>query len=411
MRITLFIPLVFCFLHCGTSSDSASDSGSTPGIDDTYVAPGDTGSLPGEDAPAAPAETTDAPAPQKDFKIDPGGQDTGPPPAGDKELGEECKVGAECKSGLCWAGEAGSGCTVVCASHEECQQFGLICLPLQADINGCVPPPPPGVQCGSHLDCKYPMSCIDQHGWCDLPECTWDGDCPAGQMCEQSVRKCQNESCGSTYECQNPAEFCLEGACSPPECTERADCPEGDICSKTQGICTEGNPCEGECNYYNEICIEGLCEPNLCTNPCTGGGEVCNPETGKCGAMCTSNSQCPPGWGCDPGAGACYENLPPAAVAAVIDEGVPVAAASLAAGSTAQLDGSLSADPEGATLTYKWMVLSKPVGSPVASGTIFCQSATCSLGPLTPGIYHAGLWVVDEPGSASIQDVATIFVD
>jgi hypothetical protein len=68
-------------------------------------------------------------------------------------------------------------------------------------------------------------------------------------------------------------------------------------------------------------------------------------------------------------------------------------------------------DPDGAALEYKWMLLSKPAGSTLTSGTIFCQAATCTLGPLTPGLHVVGLWVVDEAGVTSPQDAAAVWVE
>jgi len=335
-----------------------------------------------------------------------------PKPRGDNEFTEECVSDWDCKSGLCWATSDSNGCTVECSSHADCQQYGLFCVPLKEEVTGCAPEPPAQTQCTGHQDCVYPTICIEQFNWCALPECTWDGDCPAGENCEPAVRKCQPTVCASTFECRNPAEFCLDGTCSPPECTKREDCPEGDICSYAQGICTNGTPCneEGACNFYNQICIDGLCEPLLCATPCADESYICNEATGKCGPPCSSDSQCPSGMGCDETAGACYENHPPIAHPRVDVGGQLKTAANLQSGTTAQLDGTLSFDPEGFPVTHSWMLLAKPPGSPENTGTNFCQQDKCSFGPLSPGLYHVGLWVKDELGATSLQGVVAVYV-
>ncbi len=325
-----------------------------------------------------------------------------PVPTGDKQLGEECMQDGECQSGLCWATSGGSGCTAACNSHLECQVYGLVCVPIRASVNGCVPPPPVQLPCEGHETCTYPTTCIDQYGWCDLPECTFDGDCPVGQECEEGTRECQPKECQSTYECASPVEFCFDGTCGPPECTQKSDCPQGQICSYQQGICDDALPCneEGACNWYNQVCVDGLCEPNLCTVPCGNAAHICNPKTGKCGPPCSGPGQCPAGFGCDVAAGACYENLPPVAVAAT----------PAPAGGSVTLDGTGSFDPEGSPVSYRWMLLSVPPGATQQTGTIFCQQPTCTVSPLAKGLYQVGLWVQDEPGMWSPQTVAPDFV-
>jgi len=268
------------------------------------------------------------------------------------------------------------------------------------------------MQCSGHQDCLFPTACIDEFGWCDLPECTWNGDCAQGQECEPGMRQCQPVTCASTYECANPLEFCLAGACSPPDCLTGQDCQESQYCSTTQGICEDAVPCneEGACNFYNQVCVGGLCHPNLCATPCTNGGHLCNPKTGKCGAPCTTDGQCPAGWGCDSNAGACYENLPPAAVA-LVDTGMEkLEGVTVPPGSTVTLDGSSSFDPEGGALTYQWLLITTPPGATWETGTVFCQQMTCPLGPLPAGLYHVGLWVKDAPGATSAQAMAAVHV-
>ena len=327
-----------------------------------------------------------------------------PPPTGDKELGEECLQDGDCISQICYSTQTASGCTLECSSQVDCQLYGLICVPLQPGLAACIPPPPVQLPCNSHADCTYPTTCVTQYGWCDLPECTLDGDCPAGEECEPGTRKCQPASCQSTYECASPVDFCLHDTCGPPDCTVRDDCAPGQICSYAQGICDDALPCneEGTCNWYNQVCVDGLCEPNLCATPCANEAHVCHPKTGKCGAPCSAPDGCSTGWNCDVAAGVCYENVLPVAVAQIV----------ALRGNTVTLDGTGSLDPEGLPLTYRWMVLSAPPGALQETGIVFCQQPTCSFGPLPAwGLYRIGLWVQDSAGAWSPQAQTTIFAN
>ncbi len=335
-----------------------------------------------------------------------------PPPTGDKELGEECLQDGDCLSQLCYSTESASGCTLECSQQTDCQQYGLICVPVRPDLAACIPPPPVQLPCSNHADCIYPTTCVAQYGWCDLPECTVHGDCPDGQECEPGMRECQPTTCQSTYECASPVDFCLDGSCGPPECVQRSDCAPEQICSYAQGICDDAQPCneEGTCNWYNQVCIDGLCEPNLCATPCSNEAHSCHPKTGKCGAPCSAADGCPVGWSCDEAASVCYENVPPVAVAKVIAEQGADSAVLADFGSTVQLDGSASLDPEGLPLTFRWMLLTTPPGASQTTGTIFCQQPTCTMGPLAWGSYRIGLWVQDSAGGWSAQAQATILV-
>lgn len=410
MKVTLILIAALLLVPgCSGGSDDSelagSDSGSSPDVSRT----GDLASAKPDISGVPDGGSDDVPV-----GTDLAGPPDTPVPKGDGELGEECAQGADCKSGLCWASAEMAGCTIPCSSHEECQSQGpLVCLPMKLGLNACGPQPPVGAQCGTHEGCVFPTACILEFNWCDLPECTFPGDCPEGEFCEPGMRRCQPVNCTSTYECENPVEFCLDGKCGPPDCVKRDDCAEGEICSYAQGICTTGTPCneEGACNFYNQVCVDGLCEPNLCATPCANEAWSCNNKSGKCGPSCDGDQPCPAGWFCDGDVGVCYENVPPFAAARIDVGGQLQTVATLAAGGMAGLDGSLSTDPEGFALAYSWMLLSKPPGAPQATGTIFCQQEKCSLAPLSPGLYLVGLWVKDAAGGTSIQGLAAIWAE
>ena len=382
----------------GASHDSAGQSGtgSTMVDDDTDSGVSD---LPNSEDGSLPVDLG------QDLTVDP---DTG---GGDGQLGEPCTGNSDCESALCWSSTVTSGCTMACASQAECQAVGLVCVPFGPGLNACVPAVSGNTPCQSHGDCVYPTVCVAEFGWCELPECTGDGDCPPEEKCEPAVRKCQVETCVSTYQCENPVEFCLDGTCGPPECEQRSDCSAGEICSKVQGICTDGTACEGECSFYNQVCVDGLCEPNLCATPCGTAGYQCNPDTGKCGPPCSGPGQCPAGWGCDASQGVCYENLPPFAVARIQEGNGLVQASVVPNGSTVTLDGTGSSDPEGFALDYLWSVIFVPPGASQGPGTTLCQTSQCQLGPVVKGRYFVGLSVTDTEGSTSFQDLAVIVVE
>jgi len=378
----------------GRFEDTAGN-GDDSGTDDTRLA-----DVPGT---ADMREAPDVEAPEQKQDV----------PPGTKPVGTECGADLECESGLCWAGAAASGCTIACSGFQDCAALspGLVCVPAGEGLAVCAPEPSADMPCATHETCVYPTVCVQEFNWCDLPECTFDADCPEEQACDPAVRKCQAPTCGSKYECRNPMDFCIDGKCGPPDCTQSSDCAPGEICSKAQGICTVGTPCkEGKCSFYNQVCVNGLCEPNLCATPCAVEGELCNPDTGKCGLPCASAASCPVGQACNEVQGICYENLPPMAAARIYVGGQLVQGATLAKGEKAQLDASLSTDPEGMSLTYKWFLISQPPGGSGMQGTVFCQQDKCATAPLTAGMHLFGLWVVDAGGVSSMQDAAAVYV-
>jgi hypothetical protein len=403
-NLAIWAPALLLAAACSSASSPAHDAarGAEDAAVEDGVAPADT--LPAGDG----TPSTDSPRQDDVAAPDLPGIDV---PPGTGELGTECDSDSDCASGLCWASTLASGCTQKCNRHADCQDLGLVCSVMREGLAGCVPPPQVGAQCSSHQDCVYPTACIDEFGWCDLPECTFAGDCPDGQICEVSVRKCQNIACSSNYECADPADFCIDGTCGPPQCTQSAECGDGNICSKAQGICTDATPCkDGACSFYNQVCVNGLCEPNLCATPCQNASEQCNPDTGKCGLPCQTDDACPKGQVCETGKGLCYPNQPPLAVARILKDGELLPAANLPAMSVITLDASLSSDPESTPLAYRWMLLSMPPGSAGMLGTVFCQTVTCQTGPLLPGLHLFGLWVEDAAGAVSIQAATAAYM-
>ena len=403
MLRSLVLLLAMMGVACdGGSSGGAGDTTtpgadlSTPGVDtipaqDVLSPPDDTAG-PGEDTVLIPPDV-------------PPGIDADP---GSLELGEECSADEQCVSGLCFRIGGMSGCTLACVSTADCQAFGLLCVALREGVRACVPPPASSDSaCGSHADCGYPLICREDTSWCALPECTWDGDCGAGEECEPATRRCQPIACVSTYECEHPLEVCADGACGAPACTASSQCPAGSFCHPTQLQCQEAEPCndEGGCDIYNQACVGGMCVPDLCLAPCNGAGEQCDPATGKCGVPCAVHGDCPAGAACGQ-AGLCYPNVAPLA----LFEGGAGVAVDCAVGQPVILAGAGSADPEGEPLTWEWLVTAAPPGSQHGAGAgLDCSVTDCQFTPDLAGQYLVGLRVADPAGAVSIQAQAGVW--
>jgi chitinase len=99
----------------------------------------------------------------------------------------------------------------------------------------------------------------------------------------------------------------------------------------------------------------------------------------------------------------------PDAVRIIVSDGVPIANAgpdqTLHWGVTAQLDGSNSVDPDGATLTYSWTLTTRPSGSTAALTA--ATTATPSLATDKVGVYEARL-IVSDGGTSSNADTVRV---
>lgn len=395
MRAGLVLIFIMLFsFSCGGGGGGDDQDTASRGSDGAAQ---DTAS-PGQDTGADTVEGADLGGePQPDTLVLPDvpvGVDAVP---GSLALGENCSADLQCESGLCFSSAAAAGCTIPCASQVECQAYGLLCVQARPNQALCVPPfQGSGANCQDNSDCEHPLYCRLDLGWCELPECTFDQDCPVGKECELSTRECQVLTCVSTYECRNPAQVCKDGACTEPDCRTSDQCGEGSYCHPTQKICSEGLPCneDGTCSYYNQVCVDALCVPNLCVAECPNAGEQCDPASGKCGPLCPAGT-CPEGSACAD-SGICYQNAPPLAVITGTSLEVQV-------GQSVSLSGADSIDPEGGGLEYQWMILAAPPGSGKGAGTSLGTTVTASFTPDLPGNFLAGLRVRDSGGLWSVQ--------
>jgi hypothetical protein len=176
------------------------------------------------------------------------------------------------------------------------------------------------------------------------PNC--DQGCPSGQTCDPADGRCylcvHDDDCGGGLVCVGHA--CGAAANSCQSCTMATDCLGG-ACIQVFPDQGQGKQCVAAC-YPDGGCGQGpgafgfSCDPNLnlCVpntsqlaacgpgmgigTPCTGPNDcleagllagVCvgNGQQGTCSVACSLDSDCPPGWGCQPdgnGGGFCQDH-------------------------------------------------------------------------------------------------------
>ncbi len=408
---TATLVAAFLLAACGGDSGGGLPAGGDPGSGSAGKA--DTGTASDTAAAADPGASSVDTGLATD-NAQPAGTDPGtgpkpdPGPLGSKVLGQECDSDQECASGMCWRSAEGKGCTQACTTMAECQALGpLFCLEIGAGLRGCVPRPSAAwVSCKGHQDCVYPLACRSNQGFCEVPECLWDGDCGEGHMCERRARRCQVKVCSADLECVVPTERCARSTCGPPLCEGDGDCAQGDICHPVQKKCTTPKACvEGDeaagC-YYNETCVGTRCLPNLCWSECQRPGDQCDPATGRCGVPCTGHADCGDGGACSTAAGLCYTNEPPMARAAARLPSGDCVACDVAVGQAVQLVSEGTVDPEGEVLTYGWALSSAPPESTLSAGAALGSAAAASLTPDVAGLYTVTLRAADPAGASSI---------
>ena len=234
------------------------------------------------------------------------------------------------------------------------------CAPVCAGRE-CGPDPVHGISCGT---CGTGQTCDNTSGRC-VATCTPNCNgrtCGLDPVCGTSCG-----TCGSGQTCNNTTGQCTT-TCTP-NCNGRT-CGTEPVCGTSCGSCGSGQTCDN---------TAGQCT-TTCTPNCNG--RACGTEP-ACGTSCGT---CAAGLSCTPD-GQCVDKHPPIAIA-----GPPqtVACNANTGMGTAQLNGSMSHDPDGGPITVIW----KEGATQLASTSI----ATVSLGF---GVHQITVLVTDSTGDSS----------
>ncbi len=135
-----------------------------------------------------------------------------------------------------------------------------------------------GQTCSTHADCGS-YQCHPTEKVCVVPRCFFDDVCDPGEVCVSSQfgnstcvspgSKALGQACNSNEECQTA--LCLQNVCLQP-CVQNADCGSSSLY------------CVGDWNGTSRCQLTAVCQN------CTGADQIC--QNGVCGQTCTKNSDC-----------------------------------------------------------------------------------------------------------------------
>ncbi len=183
-----------------------------------------------------------------------------------------CGAGNFCdpESGSCRCRD-NSGCT----SGQYCNRFGF-CQGLGS--------------CTTNADCPSATFCDTTTDRC-IPEgpCTLDEHCPFGQICDASLARCR-AGCRRDADCSDK-KACQGGQCIE-FCRENTGCDVDQFCTASSGACgfQSGRADCRDCSSSASVCGSGA----SCLFFTTEGQQTLR----FCGTHCSSDAQCPSGYGC-----------------------------------------------------------------------------------------------------------------
>ena len=221
-------------------------------------------------------------------------------PSGDKAYLETCRVHQECESGFCvqtGEEEEEGRCSVACGGAGHCADDeipGWGCETIddgEETQNLCFPPTSPlCTPCGSDHDCPGAgAQCLElEDGSHCGRDCSHDGLCPAGFLCEDrgDSQQCVPESntctdcpgvdldsdvdncgaCGRSCAASNAAVDCVDAQCVILSCESGfGSCDENPASGCETDIQSDRNhcgACGSECNPLNAtgFCDQGTCQ-------------------------------------------------------------------------------------------------------------------------------------------------------
>jgi hypothetical protein len=164
-----------------------------------------------------------------------------------------------------------------CAADDECDD-GLYCTGTETCESGF---------CQSSGDpCPEGTVCNETDDTCDAPVCDNDGNCEAGEDCNNCPNDCRQKTTGAPKN-----RYCCDGDlpdCGDAQCSESGWICGGDICTEDSD-CDDGQWCNG-----TETCLGGSCQGG--NDPCPDQG--CDEDIDECvsclgkKAPCTDNREC-----------------------------------------------------------------------------------------------------------------------
>jgi hypothetical protein len=159
-----------------------------------------------------------------------------------------------------------------CMSDADCPLGSLHCDPPSGQCFACTS----DAQCGS-------MSCDPSLRRC--VECETTRDCPTGEACELTTRRCI-PTCRESIDCVAPTLGCdeLNHVCA--ECLINDDCrtsSNGTRCDRAIERCVECDA-DVQCPSTQPRCdrTRGKCTACLSDRDCTSDKPICDPSTWSC---------------------------------------------------------------------------------------------------------------------------------
>lgn len=275
---------------------------------------------------AAPAEDVTVEdtgdVPEEDATVDAAEDAIAPPFA----LGLPCRIGDDCKSGLCGTSTMltqpildGTGpiCTKTCCTSADCDD-GFVCFGGGTGGNYCVPaakaertPPSsggkaPGNTCSTNSACRS-GACVA--GRC-LDTCCLATDCKAGTLCQvanvegpgpsHDTWVCAPENANATKNvgdtCFNEPNECKNNNCigggsgvCRPSCCSMKDCWSQGL---SDGHCRYADSGNDQIKFCTSTTIGNVNDGQNCTFDSDCKSAYCDPELKKCAQVCCQDRDC-----------------------------------------------------------------------------------------------------------------------
>jgi hypothetical protein len=187
--------------------------------------------------------------------------------------GASCASATECASSVCGANGQGAliCCAAACAEGQFCSTDGSACVACEGGAIECDGNTERRCETGVINTVECPNGCTAGTGCNGLPPLGFP--CDAGQCATPNV--CQPDVTGAqrccSRDCAAEGKICAEnGSCA---------CQAGQVAAGDNCLLQNGDPCSttAECQV-GSTCTDGVC----CQEACSGTCESCQPNTGLC---------------------------------------------------------------------------------------------------------------------------------